>query len=134
MQVVVDSNVLISAILRSGETRRLLISRRFDFFCPDFARTEVEKHRIELIRKAKLSEQDFALVVDLVFRCVITIPFEEYVSFKPLALTAGQPDESDWPFLALALKMNCPVWTNDAHFRKQSTVPIFSTTELLRLE
>jgi len=37
-------------------------------------------------------------------------------------------DEKDTPFLALALKLQCPVWSNDGDFEKQNLVEVYKTS------
>jgi predicted nucleic acid-binding protein len=42
-------------------------------------------------------------------------------------------DPDDSPFLALAMMLNAPIWSNDSHFKKQKAAPIFTTKEILPL-
>jgi predicted nucleic acid-binding protein len=42
-------------------------------------------------------------------------------------------DEKDTPFLALALQLNCPVWSDDNHFKQQNVVNVYTTKEILPL-
>jgi len=43
------------------------------------------------------------------------------------------PDINDVPYLALALKLNCPVWSNDRKLKNQNAVRIYSTQEIIRI-
>ncbi len=48
---------------------------------------------------------------------VVPVPYDVYGGVEQAArkrLTGR--DEKDWPFLALALQLNCPIWTEDADF------------------
>jgi predicted nucleic acid-binding protein len=41
----------------------------------------------------------------------------EYVGFEPDARERlGRVDQSDWPILAAALALGCPLWTEDRDF------------------
>lgn len=40
-------------------------------------------------------------------------------------------DEKDTPFLALALKLEYPIWSNDKHFKKQEKIQVYTTEDLL---
>ena len=40
-------------------------------------------------------------------------------------------DEKDTPYIALALKLNCPIWSNDTDLKKQNKVKVYNTKELL---
>jgi len=42
-------------------------------------------------------------------------------------------DEDDTPILAAALYLKAPIWSNDAHFKKQNKVRTYSTKELQQL-
>ena len=41
------------------------------------------------------------------------------------------PDPADAPYLALALHLGLPLWSNDSALRKQMAVPIYSTQKLI---
>ena len=41
-------------------------------------------------------------------------------------------DEKDTPFLALALKLQCPIWSNDCDFEEQNLVEVYKTSYILR--
>ena len=56
MEVIVDTNVIISALLRDGLTRRILLLALFEVQTVRFARQEIEKHKGELLRKSGLDE------------------------------------------------------------------------------
>jgi predicted nucleic acid-binding protein len=42
-------------------------------------------------------------------------------------------DEKDAPILALAMQLNCPVWSNDKHFQKQKAARVYTTADILGL-
>lgn len=42
-------------------------------------------------------------------------------------------DEKDAPFLALAMQLGCPVWSNDRHFQRQNEVRVYTTRDILGL-
>ena len=42
-------------------------------------------------------------------------------------------DADDAPYLAFAIKMKSPIWSNDQHLKKQSIVPILTTREMIEL-
>ena len=43
------------------------------------------------------------------------------------------PDPDDVPYLALALKLGCAIWSNDKELKKQSVVKVYNTQEILQL-
>ena len=42
-------------------------------------------------------------------------------------------DPKDTPFLALALHLECPLWSDDTHLKQQSLVPCYVTFEIPEL-
>ena len=71
---------------------------------------EFKKHKDKLKKHSK----EFELKSFLAFSLIHVIPSEIYEDKIPEAYDiAKQFDEKDTPFIALALKLNIPVWTND---------------------
>ena len=42
-------------------------------------------------------------------------------------------DEKDTPFLALAMQLSCPIWSNDNHFKQQRVIEVYTTREIVDL-
>ena len=59
-------------------------------------------------------------------------PIEEFLLFLPRAKEIC-PDRDDVAYFALALKLRCPLWSNDKKLKEQSTVAVLSTKEFLKL-
>ncbi|MBT5021736.1 hypothetical protein HOK51_08530 [Candidatus Woesearchaeota archaeon] len=43
------------------------------------------------------------------------------------------PDENDVDYFALALKLNCAIWSNDKKLKNQNSIIVYSTEELINL-
>ncbi|MBI4895257.1 MAG: hypothetical protein HY831_02060 [Candidatus Aenigmarchaeota archaeon] len=43
------------------------------------------------------------------------------------------PDHNDIKYFALALKLNCGIWTNEKILKEQNKIPIYSTEELINI-
>ncbi|MDD5148112.1 MAG: PIN domain-containing protein [Candidatus ainarchaeum sp.] len=133
MQLVADTNAIVAALLRKGETRNLLFSKQFEIFAPDRAKLEVLNHKQEFMEKLGLAENQFQNAVELVFENIAIIPIEEYFALKQDALfICPEGHKADWPFLALALKFKCALWSQDSGLKKQAKVKVFSTSELIK--
>ncbi|MDO8625461.1 MAG: PIN domain-containing protein [Candidatus Diapherotrites archaeon] len=132
MQLVADTNILVASMLRKGDTRKLLFSKKYEVFTPDETRIEILDHKEEFKQKGRMTEEQFQLALETELQNTTILPTEEYVSFKQKALSlCPQGHEDDWPFLALALKIDCALWSNDSALKKQSVIPVVTTTELL---
>lgn len=129
MKLVADSNVLFATIIRRGRTLKLLESDKLELFSPLFALGEIDEHKLEIIKKSGLSDDELVLFIELLRGEIEFVPIEEYIGFFERAMHLSvDPDDVD--FFALALRLNCPVWSNDPHFSMQREVRIFSTEGL----
>ena len=134
MELVVDANVLFSAFLKEAVTRECLMDSRLTLFAPEYLVTETSnhlKHDSSLRKRAGLSEPQFEELLGILTSGIHVVPAKMYESKLEEALKIA-PHEEDSPYLALALKWNIPVWTNDKGFKKQDKVQIYNTYELVQ--
>ena len=71
MIVVVDTNIVFSAILNSSSgIGKLLLThnRHFDFYTCDYLQEELYNHRSKLLRLTKLPEEELEILTELVVR------------------------------------------------------------------
>jgi|WetSurMetagenome_2_1015567.scaffolds.fasta_scaffold64759_2 predicted nucleic acid-binding protein len=132
MEIVLDTNILISSLLRNGLTRDLISLSPFKMYTVEYTKFEVEKHKDELLSKSKLDEDSFDYLTEFVFGKVSLIPMAELSPFKDEAIEIMREiDINDSPFIALAMLLNCPIWSNDAHFKRQNVIKSYTTKELI---
>lgn len=55
-----------------------------------------------------------------------------FTFFWKNSFTKGILVDQDFDFIALAIKLNCPVWSNDPHLKQQSLVKVFNTNEFIK--
>jgi predicted nucleic acid-binding protein len=56
-------------------------------------------------------------LLELVAALVQTLEVEAYSRFESIARERiGRRDQDDWPILASALALDCPIWTEDTDF------------------
>ncbi|OPY54260.1 MAG: putative nucleotide-binding protein, containing PIN domain [Methanosaeta sp. PtaU1.Bin112] len=134
MEIVLDTNILISSLLRNGLTRDIILLSPLKMYTVEYAKFEVEKHKDELQSKSKLDEDSFNYLTEFVFGKVSLIPMAELSPFKDKAIgIMREIDINDSPFIALAMHLNCPIWSNDAHFKRQNVIKSYTTKELINL-
>ena len=134
MNLIIDTGRIIAALIVNGTTRTLLFSESFTFSTPDFTLSEIERHKQELLHKAKLSPEELDVLIALVFEHVNILPRETYKSvLDECKNDISDPD--DTPFLAAALSHNTEgIWTHDKHFNEQQRVRVFTNIDLLNYE
>ena len=131
MKLVVDSNIIFSALIRKSTTRNIILSDVFDLHAPEYIFAEITKHKELLLRKSKMNEGDFIALLLLLQKHVHFVSKENYN--KKMAMAEDilrEIDITDSPFLALAMALNCSIWSNDGHFKKQDQVRVYATKEL----
>jgi len=134
MEIVLDTNVIISSLLRNGITRKILFLAPFEFYTPSFTRSEIEKHKEELIRKSKLDANAFQYMMETIFHKIQIVNLHSIEPYKnkSIEIMTGI-DVSDAPFIALALHLDCPVWSKDGHFKMQQIIKTYTTEEIREL-
>lgn len=134
MLLVVDANVVISSLLKKGITFDCFvlnsILEKYRLVAPEFLLEEVEKHREELLEETNLPEDEFQEVMGFLSREIDTIPASQFEG----SLSKGRevsPDPKDFEYVALALKLDCPIFSGDKKLKQQSEIEVLSPRELL---
>jgi len=79
--------------------------------------------------KANIGIGEFGLMERVLSWQVEFVPVIEFKDFLNEAKLIC-PDPDDVEYFALALKLNCGIWSNDKRLKKQSKVKVFNTKEL----
>jgi predicted nucleic acid-binding protein len=117
--IVLDANILIRAVL--GRRVRQLIDTYADqgvrFFAPDVAFDDAEKYLPLLLKKHDMPHAGVSAALEYLRNFIEPVAPELYAVFESEARQRLRGrDEDDWPILAAALALACPVWTEDADF------------------
>ena len=116
--VVLDANILIRAVL--GRRVREILEAHFTrtrFFAPDTAIAEAREHLPGILLKRGIDPGSAMMVLDELLELIDCIDGEVYGRFETAARQRlKKRDEEDWPVLATALALECPIWTEDADF------------------
>ncbi len=116
--LLLDANILIRAVLGSRVLGLLLkYAGRIEFMAPDVAFQEARKHLPSILDARKIPAPAAMTTLDLLMLLVQTVETETYASFETAARERiGKRDVEDWPVLAGALALGCPIWTEDTDF------------------
>ena len=132
MDLVIDANVLFSALIKDSFAYNLLFSDTSHIFTPEYIFTELEKHKEEILKKTERTEGEFFRVLETLKQRIIIVPLEELVPYVEEAERLT-PDPDDMAYFALALKLNCAIWSNDKKLKEQSKIEVYNTYELNKL-
>ena len=140
MNVVVDTNIIFSALLNTNGTIGDLLfnsDRTFVFYSCSYMRTEIRNHWAKLKKIANLSDEALQRSFDqllprLQFISEEIIPVETWIEAEAMA----QPvDIDDTDFVALMLFLDAWLWTGDKvlynGLKRQSFDRVLTTGELL---
>lgn len=97
-----------------------------------FTLEEINKHAEEILEKTGISIEKFKELRRDLGIFVEFIPSEEYKEYLKHALELIPEYPDDIEFIALALKLELPIWSNDPHLKQQSKVRVFSTSEMIK--
>ena len=133
MRILADTNRIIAALVKAGTTRNILFDENFEFVTPDYTITEIQQHEDELLKKTKLTKEEFEVLLALIFEHVTIIPLLEYEDFiDECKNDISDPD--DIPHLAACLASNAyGIWAHDRHFLEQRKAKVLTNIDMLRL-
>ncbi len=84
---------------------------------PDVAFQEAREHLPGILESRKIPVDPAMTTFDLLTRSGQTVEAETYATFEAVARERIEKrDEDDWPVLAAALALGCPIWTEDTDF------------------
>ena len=132
MKIVVDSNILFTYFWKSSITRELFVNQDLQLYSPEFSLKELDKHSERVIKDAKISKEQFNAIKEELMTLIEFISLEQYSAFLKDAFNIP-PDKEDLDFVALALKLNCSIWSNDNKLKEQKHVKIITTEEIIEL-
>ena len=133
MILIVDANIIISALIRDSKSRELLITTSLNLYSPDTLLESIEKHKNEFIEKSGLTNEEFETLLNFLLENIIIIKQEEYASKLELSKEIMKDiDIEDANYIALALLIvNDGIWSDDKHFKQQDKIKIYTTNELV---
>lgn len=132
LELVIDANIVMSTLISTqGKTFDIIFHERMRLYAPEFLLDEINKHKDEIIEKAKISEDEFNLFLSLILSRINVIPYSEFEKEIPAAEKIT-PDENDTEYFALGLHLNCGIWSNDKELKRQSKIKIFSVAEIVK--
>lgn len=134
MFLVVDANILFS-FFNSKSTRRDIIKSSSNLgiklISPEFAFEELIKDKNRIQEYSGINETKFILFLSLLEKKIESVSKSEYDKYSSKAKEIS-PHIKDVPYFALALALNCPIWSDEKAFKKQGKVKVYSTPELLK--
>ena len=131
MNLVIDNNIFFSIMNPGSAASYLFSSLRAEFSTTEYAKSELKKYKVDCISKSGLSEHEFEIRLSEAESSIKFLKSLEYEPFLMEAISSLPEDPKDSPYLALALALKAPIWSNDPHLKQQSLVEVYTTGELV---
>ena len=132
MLFVVDVNAVFSALINKGNSFTVFeinkLFDKFEFVSPEFMLFELDSIMDKLLKLTNLSEEELSKTLSFIKEQITFIPFSEFIDKLPEAIELNFKDS---PYLALAIKLDCPIFSGDKGLKEQTKVKILSPRELL---
>lgn len=135
MRVVLDSNILFSALIKDSTTRKKILEYEGHFLFPEFIFQELEAHKEELREKSGMSIEEFYMLLELMLRKVEIVPTTKLLPHRKKALEiVKEIDVNDALFIACALAYpESIIWSDDKKLKSQKKVRVCNTKEMLKI-
>jgi predicted nucleic acid-binding protein len=116
--LILDANILIRAVL-GPKVRNLILdnAEKVRFFAPEVCLADAKKYLPEILSSKGLNPSLAIDVLDGLMNHIHLLENDWLEDFEEASRERMQTrDPDDWPVLAAALALDCPIWTQDADF------------------
>jgi len=134
MRLVVDTNILVSFFRANPVNEFISRSKLLNLylFSSEYVFEELRRNKEDVLKYSGVDLEQFEVKLSELLTFIKIVPERLYKEFESEAKQPS-PHDKDIPIFALALKLNCPIWSNELVFKKQSKVKILSTRDMIEL-
>jgi len=135
MRFVLDTNILLSALIRDSTTRKIIVKSGWNFYYPEMSFHEVRKYKDLVLKKSGMNENEYNKLVGLLLSHINIIPDEKIFDKLDRAKEImAEIDPDDVVFIATQLGVtNSVVWSDDSDFDKQEDIKVLKTADVVKL-
>lgn len=134
MNLVIDTNIFISGLIKEGLTRFLILNSQFNLFIPEQELIEIKKYEGLISQKSGKSIGEIRDLIRFLLKYVTILRNDLLLDYTNKAENImDKIDKDDVIFIAAALTLNCPIWSDDKHFQKQKEIKVLTTKNILEL-
>ncbi|AQL43930.1 DNA-binding protein [Halorientalis sp. IM1011] len=132
MKLVIDANVVISALIADSKTRELIVTLEPELLTPAFVHDEVENYEDLIVEKSGMEPDRVAQFIDLLFQYIEVVPADDFYPAIDRAKEAiNDTDPDDVLYLACAIARDAAIWSDDSDFDEQDLVETYSTSDVI---
>lgn len=134
MKLVIDTNILVS-FFRPNPVSELISKSSLlgiSLVSSEYNIEELKKNKLEVLKYSGLNSKGFGDKLSELLKIIKTYPDKSAKELEKEAKSIS-PHDKDIPIFALALKLNCAIWSNEPSFKKQLIVKVLSTRDMIEL-
>ena len=134
MNLVLDTNILLSALIKDSKTREIIFKSNWEFYYPEISLLEIKKYEELVLKKSNITKLNYDLLLNKLLSKLILIPSKEIISnLKDAKEIMLKIDPDDVVFIAASLNRNLAIWTDDKDFEKQNSIKVFKTKDVIKI-
>ena len=132
MKLVIDANVVISALIANSRTRELIVTLEPELLTPAFVYDEIGNYEELIVEKSGMMPERVAQLIDLLFQYIEVVPADDfYPAIETAEAEIGDTDPDDVLYLACAIASDAAIWSDDSDFDEQNLVETYSTSDVI---
>ena len=133
MKLVIDANVVISALIADSKSRELIVTLEPDLLTPRYVYDEIENYEELIVEKSGMTPDRVSQFIDLLFQYIEVVPADDfYPAIERADEAIGDTDPDDVLYLACALACDAAIWGDDSDFEEQDLVERYSTNDVVQ--
>jgi len=135
MNIILDANVLIGALIKDSHIRRLIILSDMPLLYPEIMLQEIRKYKDLMLQKSGMDAKSYEKLLTKLLSYIVLVPTEQLTEHLPEAKEVMKDiDIKDAPFIAAALAYeDSVIWSDDAHFKMQKRITAYTTVEITKI-
>jgi len=133
MLLVVDANILFKALIGRGSMLKLFFLENLIISSPKVLFEEILKHEKEIANKGMVSVPELKGALLNIKDRIKLIPLEDISAESKEKAKSLAPHKKDEAYFAVALESKAAIWSDEKAFKKQSSVKVYNTSELMDL-
>lgn len=140
MMLIVDANIVLSAVVLKGKTGEVFEKNRIfgmlELYSPEYLLEQIEDNMLEIMKKSKLTIEEFKSALGFILPQIKLLEEDKFSEFLHEAEKISP--YKDFPYVALALSfksngLDAPIWSNDKDLANVPGIKVMSTHELCEL-
>lgn len=133
--IIIDTNIIISALIKDSITRKIIIESSLVLGYPEISLNEIVKYKKYIIDKSGIDTEKFNQILSKLLNYIQLIPLDIIRTKMEIAKNIMKDrDINDTVFLAATLAYeNSLIWSDDKDFEKQDLVRVIKTRDLVKI-